>query len=147
MPGTQFPISRHADQIIEQIEQGAYIKDIAAQHGVTRAAVSNLMLRVHPERYRLARIVGTESRLEDCLSEIDAANDNVSVARAGTKWRAVSWLAERTLPEVYGAKQELRHTGSVAQVVMSAQDAALCGARVIDAQHSDVSQDSEYPHG
>ena len=101
-----------APDLLAQIEQGVLIRDIAANYQVTRAAVSNALRRADPQRYMQARKIGMEARLEDALGEQMQANDVVSIARAREVFKSTAWLAERTLPDVYGSKQVITHEGS-----------------------------------
>lgn len=124
----------HAPDLLAAIEQGALIRDIAEKYNVSRAAVSNALRRANPERYRLARQIGIESRLEDALSDQMQAQDVVSIARAREVFKSQAWLAERTLPEFYGSKQTVTHQGSADKPLFVVHRAGARQGRTIDAE-------------
>lgn len=123
-----------ATDILAAIEQGALIRDVAENYGVTRAAVSIALLRTNPERYRQARAIGMQSRLEDSIVEIRQAQDQVDIARARELFKSHAWLAERTLPEIYGAKQTVTHQGNADKPLFVVHRAGARQGHTIDAE-------------
>lgn len=92
------------EEIIQQVAQGRLLKQVAADLGITHAAISQ-QLAQDPE-YRAAREIGAEARLENEYENIQAASDSLTLARARETFRAASWFAEREFPARWGAKQE-----------------------------------------
>ena len=90
----------HKQEIIEQVQKGAFLGDIAQQLGVTPAAISN-QLANDPE-YMAAREHGIAQRLDEDYRAIRSANDMLGVSRARECFRATSWFAEREFRQRWG---------------------------------------------
>lgn len=105
----------HRDKIIEDVAAGRKLKDIAAELGITRQAIS-LKLSNDPE-YQAAQIAHHANRLDDAEDAIEGADDMLSLGRASAQWKAVSWRASVEQARVWG-KQDAS-TGPVSiQVII-----------------------------
>lgn len=95
----------HREEIITQVAQGRLLKQVAADLGITHAAISQ-QLAQDPE-YKTAREIGAEARLENEYERIEAAPDALTLARARETFRAASWFAEREFPARWGQKSQV----------------------------------------
>lgn len=102
----------HKDSITEQIAQGRYMKDIAADLGITPAAISQLLSK--DPAYQAAREAGIETRLEKYQTDIDTAKDALNLARAREGFRAQAWRAERECPKRWGVQRDAATSAPVA---------------------------------
>lgn len=107
-------------KILEGIAAGRSLKAIADEYGVTDAAILHRATRNYPEAYRAAADVGYQLRMDKRESELESADNNVSVTRADRLLGHARWLAERSCPDRWGAKQTVQ-----AQVIVA--DAGLVG--------------------
>jgi len=88
------------DDLIAQIANGALLRDLEPETGVTRQRLSQI-LRDHPG-YAQAKRCQLEARLDRAEAGMDAAPDGLSLARAREQFRAAAWRAERECPELWG---------------------------------------------
>ena len=108
-------------RIIRSIAAGKSLKKIAAEYGVDNVAVLR-RARKHAD-YADALQASLQTRMEDREEGLEAAADNVSVTRADRLLGHARWLAERSCPDRWGAKQ--LGGGNVAvQIVIHKPDAA-----------------------
>lgn len=117
---------QYRDQIIQQLEDGRYVDDIAEDLAVNPSSISRL-LTADPE-YQSARELGTERRLRAkqrrlaLISDIGfvdgkpvgLSKEQSNLARVCVQeLDAEQWFAEREHSERWGAKSEMRMTGGV----------------------------------
>lgn len=95
----------HRDSIIEQVAQGKRLSDIAPHLGITRQAISKV-LKEDPE-YRDAIELGLEAKLDQRETELEAAGDQVDLARARELLSHSRWKAERECPSRWGQRQQV----------------------------------------
>lgn len=110
----------HKKTIQERIAAGEYMKDIAADLGVSPAAISQVLSK-DPE-YLAARESGIESRLEKYQKDIDTAADQLNLARAREGFRAQAWRAERECPQRWGVKQDQQSSFGSTGIVINIGD-------------------------
>jgi len=95
-PQTGEPVSAIAnlnrDTILTQVAQGRLLKHIAADLGVTPAAISQQLAQ--DDQYRQAREIGAEARLEQQYENIEGARDSLNLARAREAFRAASFTGK-----------------------------------------------------
>lgn len=94
----------HRDEIIQRVAQGERLVDIGATYGVTYAALS-LVLSKDPE-YINARQAGLDAKLEQRESEMETAQDGLTVARARELLSHARWRAERLNPATYAQQKQ-----------------------------------------
>jgi len=114
----------HKDDILSRIAGGERLSSIAQSLGIDKSAISK-ELRSHPE-YQEAYQSFHDARLDKAEMEIEAATDQVNIARARELWKAYSWRAER-LDRRYAAKQET--SGQSITIVIAPTDS---DGRIID---------------
>src|SRR3989337_1657635 len=90
----------HKQEIIEQVEQGMFLDDIARQLGITPAAISKQLK--DDDDYIAAREAGVEARLEQQYRAITEAQSMTTISRGREGFRAASWFAEREFPQRWG---------------------------------------------
>lgn len=93
----------HREEIIEQVAQGVRLIDIARRYGLTTHATISQTLSKDPE-YIAARESGLEARLETRESEVEQADDQLTLARARELLGHARWRCEREMPERWGGK-------------------------------------------
>ncbi len=103
MPNVSVPTAvKHKEEIIARLTQGELIKDIAADLGVSRQVISRY-LASDPD-YQAAFTEALDSRLDQRESELEQANDQLSLARARELLSHARWRAERLNPSRYGQR-------------------------------------------
>jgi hypothetical protein len=108
------------DQIIAHVAAGRFLRDIAADLGVTPAAISQY-LASDPE-YKAAREAGIEQQLERWQASMETAADALNLARAREAFRATAWRAEREMAHRWGQKQEITHNVAPVLHIHTASD-------------------------
>lgn len=95
----------HRDAIIAQVAQGKRLTDIIRELGLNVSAPAISQVLTSDKEYASALHVGTVARLDNAEKEIYEARDQLNVSRASAYHRAISWRAEREVPDRYGIKQ------------------------------------------
>ena len=95
----------HKDSIIEQVAKGVRLADIAKPLGISSEAISKQLK--HDPDYQQAMISYHASRLDKAEAMIEAASDQVDVARARALWSSYCWRAEREQSRIWGQRQEV----------------------------------------
>lgn len=91
------------EPLIAQLENGAYLRDLARQTGIDKRRLSEI-LRKHPD-YALAKECAIETQLDEAEARLgDSTSD---IARAREQWRAATWRAERECPARWGQTTKL----------------------------------------
>ena len=112
-----------ADHWINQIANGAYLRDIAKQVGISKQAISK-RLQSHPE-YAAAKEAAIECQLDDAHERILNASDLIDIGCAREAWRAATWRAERET-ERWAPKRDQVQAAVV--VILAADQNALLQA-------------------
>jgi len=90
-----------AEDILQRIADGTLPVDIASELGVNKSAIS--VRFAGDPRYKQAREIGMEVLLDQGLAEIEAAGDDLNLARAREiLLRRREWRAERDFPHRWG---------------------------------------------
>ena len=100
---------------------------IAQRHGIIgRTLRSWLISEPGADQARAAMISG---HLSEALSEIDAAQDPLPLARAREKFRSWAWIAERRLPALFGPTHDvsIHHTIDLGDRLRRAQERIIEG--------------------
>src|SRR6185503_2100766 len=106
------------DEIIARISKGEFSSHIARELGVAKQSLHERISK-HPH-YRTAIRLRNEENLDAAQTLIDWSPD---LARAREQFRAAAWRAERECPEIWGPKQEIKHSGSITlDVILSAEE-------------------------
>ena len=128
-------------EILDSLSQGKFLRDVAAELGVSHAAISQYLSN-DPE-YIQARETGAEQRLIEQWNELKASADPLTLARARETWKAATWFAEREFPHRWGQKTEtkvdatlqveiVRFSQAVVSEQSGSQPALIEDAQVID---------------
>lgn len=136
------PTGFDAAHFIEQIANGAYLRDLVKQAGISKQSLSQ-RLRKHPD-YPAAKLAAIETQLDSAQEKIERAGDVTDIACAREAWKAATWRAEHELQDIYGTKPMTVNIGvqvSLTAVALgSIQD--LLGAVVSTQQQTDSATDS-----
>jgi len=96
-------VLQHRDTIIQRMQRGDRLTDIAKDLGLTSHAAISMRLSKDPE-YIAARIASLASRLDQREAEMEIAADSVTIARTRELLSHARWRAEREAPDIWGAK-------------------------------------------
>jgi AraC-like DNA-binding protein len=142
---------QYQDQILAKLMQGARLIDIAPDLGISPQAISKA-LKTDPT-YRHAVEVAMEIRIDKAEAAIEAAAEQVDVARARAAWQSAAWRAEREFPHRWGQRSTIDVNVNIGDALQAiAERVALAQqTNVIDAdvmRITDVMTNSEYatPH-
>ena len=94
----QLPLTE--DQMMDKLSNGAFLKDIAAECGVSKQAIQKRLAKL--PNYKDALESAFECRLDEIEATLAAAGDMVDVARGNAQFKATSWRAERECPQRWG---------------------------------------------
>jgi len=97
----------NTDWAIEQIANGAFLKDLSAKTGIDKRRLSE-QLRKHPD-YKIAKECAIEVQLDNAQNDINNASDALDIARARERFKAAAWRAEREMPHRWSAQQTVTH--------------------------------------
>lgn len=95
----------HRDKIIERLSKGDRLIDIARDLGVTTHAAISKHLANDPD-YQEARAASVEARMDIRETDLENAEDSVTVARARELLSHARWRAEREFPGKWGQKNQ-----------------------------------------
>lgn len=91
--------------ILDRIAAGAMQREIAAELGVERPAISWYIAKtVDPAKWATVKRESMHSRLEKAVDDMDGARDPLTLARARESARLWMWRAEREHPDIWGAR-------------------------------------------
>jgi len=110
------------ESFLDQIANGAFLRDIAQTTGFQKQALSDA-LRKHP-RYKSAKIINLEGKLDDAQQALEMAVDGRDIAAARERFRAAAWRAEHEAPELWGGNPlvNIHASGPVAIQIVSFAD-------------------------
>lgn len=136
--------------ILDRIAAGALQREIAAELGVERPAISWYIAKhVDPARWATVKRESMHSRLEQSAQDMEGANDALTLARARESARLWMWRAEREHPDVWGAKQQIDMrvtTTDLGDRLRAARERVVgTGSTVAGAQQSDPSAVQQLP--
>lgn len=135
--------------ILDQIAGGEFMADVAQTIGVPTQTVSWRLRKIAPEKYREAREIGCELRLEKSRQSLEVAGDALDLARARESFRADAWFAEREFPARWGAKQQIDMrvtTTDLGDRLRAAKERVVgTGSTVADAQQKAASAAQQLP--
>lgn len=132
------------DWAIEQIANGAYLRDLAAQTGIDKRRLSEV-LRKHPD-YASAKESAIECQLDEAQHELRQAQEATDIARARECWRAATWRAEREVSHRWGQRQQVDHSGVVTVEHVVKTDLDVLVSRNTALQQTSIIEDAEILH-
>lgn len=95
----------------EAIRGGMTTTEYAEKHNIPLSTLKSWILGNETVEEARGLMLAYELALKTV--EIDSAKDALALARAREGFRAWSWIAERRESRLYGARQEVHHTGTV----------------------------------
>lgn len=121
---------QHREAILQSIANGKRLTDLSEQLHVSPQAISKVLVK-DPE-YQAAIELGHAIRLDNAERAIEAASDQVEVARASASWRSIAWRAEKEVPSRWGNRMNIAMEVSVkVEERLSASAGELLG-RIVD---------------
>ncbi len=96
---------QYRDEIIAEVSKGNRLTDVIRNLGLTVTPQALSKVLTSDQDYAAAIHVGTVARLDEAEKDIKSAREQVDVSRASAYHRAISWRAEREVPDRYGIKQ------------------------------------------
>ena len=117
---------------IDQIADGAFLRDIAAATGIDKRRLSE-QLRLHPD-YPSAKLCAIEVQLDDAQQAIEGAHSGLDIARAREQFRAASWRAERECPAVWGQRSTVQVDAAITVHVVRVEPPVIEGSYAQAAQ-------------
>lgn len=119
----------NAEQLIDRIADGAFLRDLAKESGIDKRRLSE-HLRKHPH-YISAKETSIEVQLDDAQLALQLAREPADIARAREMFRAAAWRAEREFPQRWGSKTQLQADLTVNVVI---QDSFEHNSVTVDGQ-------------
>lgn len=121
---------QNKDYILAQLRQGRMLKEIAAEFGICKTAISN-RLTGDPE-YAEALREQSESMIQEAKIETWAAREPVDIARAREIAKFAFRYAESINPEKWSPQSKLmvEHTGDLGDRLRRAKERTVQGQRV-----------------
>lgn len=130
------------DWAIDQIANGAFLRDLSAQTGIDKRRLSE-QLRKHPD-YASAKESAIECQLDDAQEAIRLAADQQDIACARERFRAAAWRAEREASHRWGAKQQIaqtvEHQVAPTDLTQLARELAFLLAKGVDQHNAAIAQ-------
>ena len=94
--------------ILDRLQNGESLRQIAADIGVHNTAIRAWLLREDREQYQHVITAALTHRVAEADDALDGANDMISIARAREQARFSRMDLERRRPQLYGVKQQLQ---------------------------------------
>ena len=121
------------DTVVQRVAAGEFPAHIARELGVSRVAL-HYKLRVHPQ-YQEALEAGTSYLLDDGFEQLQAAGDDLNLARAREiQLRRLEWRAERLFPHKWGQRSHITYE--------NVTDLADALARAEERRERDITHDA-----
>jgi hypothetical protein len=95
---------QHRDTIIARMRRGDRLADIARDLGFSSHASISMRLKDDPD-YQDAKLDSLAQRMDDREAELEAAQDNVTIARARELLSHARWRAEREGAAIWGQQR------------------------------------------
>lgn len=96
-------------EIMKRINEGASLRELAAELGVSNVGLRAWLLRENGEQYSEAITNALTLRVAEADDSLEAAADVVSIARAREQARFARMDLERRRPALYGQRQQITH--------------------------------------
>lgn len=88
--------------ILDRLKAGERAVDIAKDLGVSHVALYAFLLRHSPEEWKAISAGKALARIEQAEHDMDAAEDQVAIAKARESHRMGAWAVERVARSIYG---------------------------------------------
>ena len=118
------------DSLLDRIQAGELLIDIAKSLDVSHDAVGKKLRKLIPAEYRQARVMGITVNLHksrDAIRQASEDKDLVALACARESFKADSWFAEREAPEIYGNRTMVDVTTQTIDSAMQTDSLSLIG--------------------
>lgn len=119
------------EKTLQEIADGKYVAEVAKELDVSKVALRAKLVN-HPD-YPKALEVCMENKLEKAMQDIEAAGDDLNLARVREiVARRLEWRAERMFPHRWGQKNHVtvEHTGDLGDRLRRARERTIEGVVV-----------------
>jgi transposase len=90
------------ETILDRLYGGASVKEVAAEYGVSHAAMYAYLMRRCPEQWLAISTGKSLERLENAEAGMDEADDALKVSKARESHRMGAWTLERVARAFFG---------------------------------------------
>jgi hypothetical protein len=94
-----------AESVISRYVDGEKTADIAAELGVHRVRLNQILLAVAEQPWVQAQVALALARKQEAEEEMDGAADGLTLARARERLKSAQWDLERVFRRVYGEEK------------------------------------------
>lgn len=91
-----------ASPILARLREGESVAVVAKSIGISHVALYEWLIRHSPDEWRAISSGKALARIEQAESDMDAADDQVKIAKARESHRMGAWTAERVARAIYG---------------------------------------------
>lgn len=106
--------------VLDRLRAGERPVDVAKDLGVSHVALYAFLLRNSPEEWKAISAGKALARIEQAEVDMDAADDQVKIAKARESHRMGAWAAERVARSIYGETKN--GTGDITVQVLIQRD-------------------------
>ena len=99
--------------VLDGLEAGSKVSEIAQQHKVTDFAIYKALVRNVPDEWQAIQAAQSLVERQKAKEEIERASDGVQVSRGRELARMSEWTLERTCRRIYGDKLQVEHSISL----------------------------------
>lgn len=114
--------------VLDKLYGGASVKDVAAEYGVSHAAMYAYLMRACPEQWLAISTGKSLERLENAEADMDEADDQLQVSKARESHRMGAWTLERVARAFFG---DLKNQTAVSISVVIDRS---CGGTIIEGE-------------
>ena len=118
-------------QLLERLRGGETVPQIAAELGVSHVSMYGFLLRNAPEQWQEISAGRALSRLDKAETDLDTAEDQLTVSRARESAKLAQWNLERANRKLYGDSKP-DNSGLTIQVLIARDGETQ--TRVIDGE-------------
>ena len=105
-----------AEPILARLRDGERAMDIARDLGISDVALYAFLLRNAPDQWKAISAGKALARIERAEQDMDAAEDQVAVAKARESHRMGAWSLERVCRGIYG--EQKNESGTTVNVII-----------------------------
>lgn len=107
-------------EILSQLAAGSTVPDLAAKLGIHKASLYAWLLAHNPEEWKAIVASKALERVEKAEQDMDAADDQVKIAKARESHKMGAWALERVSRAIYGETKN--GAGDITVQVLIARD-------------------------
>lgn len=105
-------------QVIQRYIDGESVQDVCAELNVSRGTIYNWMLAdAGPDQYKTLVRKALAAKIQRADEMLETAPDPLNMSRGREMAKFARQDMERRCPDIYGLKQEVKHTGSLGPLI------------------------------